>query len=149
MWKKSVIVFVIIILFILGIVGVIKITNNKKIIEDNQKSTVQDYTNQANLADNSYVTDDCIDEWKDYAKTVEEELKQASNISEDENTKYTIKNENDYVTIYKIEENGEEALFKTTTINTKYLTDEDLEILDQGIEIIGREELNRLLEDFE
>ena len=149
MWKKIIIIIIAAFLLVAGIVSALKLISIRKINNDNMDQTIKDYNNQGNLAVKGYVTDDCIYEWKDYAKTIEEDLKQASNISEDENTKYTIRNENNYVTIYKIEENGEEVLYKTTNINTKYLTDEDLEILNKGIEIIGREELNRLLEDFE
>ena len=149
MWKKIIITLVIIFLLAVGIWGTLKLINNKKTDNDNLDQTIKDYNNHGNLATKGYVTDGCIDEWKDYAKTIEEELKQAGNVYEDENTKYTIRNENNYVTIYKIDEAGKEILYKTTTINTKYLTEEDLEIINKGIEIIGREELNRLLEDFE
>ena len=148
MCKKIFITITIIILIGISAFSVLKLINTKKIDNNNQNQMIKDY-NHWNLANKGYVTDDCMNEWKDYAKAIEEELKQASNISEDKDTRYKIINENDYISIYKIEENGNEMLYKKTNINTRYLTDDDILILNQGIEIKGREELNKLLEDFE
>ena len=43
-----------------------------------------------------------------------------------------------------------EYIFKgLTDISTQYLSAEDLEKLQKGIEVIGKENLNKCLEDFE
>lgn len=146
MGKKLLIIVASIFVLVLGIWTAFKIIDNTKEIEENDISN--DVVNSTNISE-EYITDECINEWKDYAKKIEEDLKQANSNIEDENTKYIIKNKEDYITIYKVTEDEEELLYKTTNIYTKYLTEEDLELLNKGIEITGREELNSFLEDFE
>ena len=65
------------------------------------------------------------------------------------NEHYIIKENNGYVTIYFLNEKGEEILNGVTEIVTAYLPQEDQEELKEGIKIIGRENLNSRLEDYE
>lgn len=62
---------------------------------------------------------------------------------------YLLLEEEGYVDIYKLENNGEKTLFSKTNISSEYLTEVDRIQLKQGIYVYGEEELNRTLEDFE
>ncbi|MBP3502670.1 MAG: BofC C-terminal domain-containing protein [Clostridia bacterium] len=65
------------------------------------------------------------------------------------NEHYIVKDNDGYVTIYNENKDGEESFVRATDILTKYLPDEDKEILKQGIEVIGKQGLEQFLEDFE
>ena len=65
------------------------------------------------------------------------------------NEHYIIKDNNGYVAIYTIDTFGKEILKETTEIVTSYLPETDRTKLKQGIRIIGKEELNSCLEDYE
>ena len=65
------------------------------------------------------------------------------------NEHYIIRDNNGYVTIYFLNEEGEEVLNGVTEIVTTYLPQEDQKELEEGIKIIGRENLNSRLEDYE
>ena len=146
MGKKLLIIVASIFVLLLGIWTTFKLNNNLKNSADEIMSN--ELLNSINIS-KGYVVDECINEWKDYAEKMEEELKEANSNIDDKDTKYMLRNRDDYIVIYKLDEKGEEQLYKTTDIITKYLTEEDLKLLDKGIEITGREELNSLLEDFE
>ena len=62
---------------------------------------------------------------------------------------YIIKEENDKIVIYRINEEGEEEIYETTEIAVDYLTEDDKENIKNGIKVNGQEELNQLIEDFE
>ena len=62
---------------------------------------------------------------------------------------YLIKEHNGVLGIYTIDENGKLQIKEDTEIQTRYLTDVDLEKVKTGIEAIGNTELNSVLEDFE
>ena len=66
------------------------------------------------------------------------------------NEHYILKSEDDgVVSIYKIDENGEETFYETTEIYTEYLTENDKIELENGLRVFGKENLNSILEDFE
>lgn len=62
---------------------------------------------------------------------------------------YLVKDNNGKVSIYQIQENGEEVIFENTEITTEYLPETDKINMKNGIEVNGKEELNQLIEDFE
>ncbi len=62
---------------------------------------------------------------------------------------YLLKEENGYITIYKLDENENAQIFNTTEISTEYLAEEDLEQIRNGIKVYTDKELNKTLEDFE
>lgn len=62
---------------------------------------------------------------------------------------FKLKIEDDKIVIYKKEENGEEKLYQKTDISSEYLTEADLINMEAGLEIFGKEELNKIIEDFE
>ena len=62
---------------------------------------------------------------------------------------YLLVEEEGYVAIYKLQNNGDRVLIAKTNISSEYLTEADNVQLKQGIYVYGIEELNRTLEDFE
>lgn len=65
------------------------------------------------------------------------------------NEHYVLKQKDDVIAVYKINEDGTENLEEMTGISIEYLTENDkLEIRD-GIEVYGKEELNSVLENYE
>lgn len=141
MWKKVLISLALMIISVIGI-RLIYINNQEK---DNQENIV---TNETNLS-SQFVTDECINEWKDYSLTVQEEIKETSQNLSDENKTYIVKAENNYIKVYYLNNKNEEILYKVTDIALQYLEKEDVEKLKQGIKVKGLQELNQLLEDFE
>ncbi len=65
------------------------------------------------------------------------------------NEHYLLKEEDGYITIYKLDENENAEFFDTTEIPTEYLAEEDLEQIRNGIKVYTQKELNKTLEDFE
>lgn len=62
---------------------------------------------------------------------------------------YVLRESDGYISI-NCKNNIGEYIFKgLTDISVQYLPDEDLSKLEKGIEIVGRENLNKFLEDFE
>lgn len=66
------------------------------------------------------------------------------------NEHYLVKEENGTVTVYALDKYGKEKeLVCNTEIQTKYLTENDVENLKTGVTVYGKKELNRLLQDYE
>ena len=61
---------------------------------------------------------------------------------------YLLKAGNGVVVIYKYDTDGNEKEYKTTNIGIEYLTDTDKKELEDGIEVMGENELNSRLEDY-
>lgn len=61
---------------------------------------------------------------------------------------YLVKSDNGFVVVYKYNSNGEKEEYKKTNIAVEYLTETDREELSEGIEIVGKSELNSRLEDY-
>lgn len=95
------------------------------------------------------VTDSCIDEWEEYSKYVSDKIEEASNMIIEDDTKYVLRKVNGYIDVYYIADDSKEYLYKKTNIPTEYLSKEDIENLENGIEVVGSEEMNKILEDFE
>lgn len=63
---------------------------------------------------------------------------------------FLVKDVDGFVTIYAIDnEEKIRELVKVTEIETKYLTENDLEALKEGIKVYTGQKLNKLIEDFE
>ncbi len=64
---------------------------------------------------------------------------------------FTLKEENGSVVIYKILADGTRELYEKTEISTEFLPETDLIQMqsEDGIQLYGKEELNKVLEDFE
>ena len=48
-----------------------------------------------------------------------------------------------------VSQEGRESLYEKTNISSEYLTETDLINMQDGLEIYGKEELNKVIEDFE
>ena len=62
---------------------------------------------------------------------------------------YILRDYNGYIAIYRLESDGKETLQEITGIVTSYLPEIDIERLNIGIRVNGKQELNQLIEDFE
>ena len=62
---------------------------------------------------------------------------------------FVLRNKDGVVVVYRILEDGTEIEFEATEIATEYLTLTDRNNMENGIRVNGKQELNRLLEDFE
>lgn len=62
---------------------------------------------------------------------------------------YMIKENGNMLGIYTIDEDGKETFKEDTDIATRYLTEEDLIRVQEGIKAIGDDQLHSVLEDFE
>lgn len=62
---------------------------------------------------------------------------------------FKLKVENEKVIVYIINKDGTESLYEKTNISSEYLTETDLINMQDGLEIYGKEELNKIIEDFE
>ena len=145
-WYIAIIIFALI-LFITSVILVFVM--NKTIAEKNTSDSLNNQTENAIDISSTYVVDDCMNEWADYAKTIEEDIKSTNSGIVDENTHFLVKDVDGYITIYYIDDSGEEILYNETEISTEYLSVTDLDDLEIGIEVVGYEELNKLIENFE
>lgn len=62
---------------------------------------------------------------------------------------YVIKEKEGKIAIYNVNENGKETFKTDTEILTKYLPDEDVELLKKGIKASSEAQLNQILSDYE
>ena len=120
--------------------------NNEKISNENQNFV---NISSVDTEEQGEVTDSCLDEWEDYNKYLGEKVEEASNNLSSQDTHYIIKNVEGYINVFSVDENNEEILYKKTDISTDYLSEEDVDDLEIGIEVVGTEALNKMLEDFE
>ena len=144
MWKKVLISAIFIMIIIIGMRAVY--TNNQS---NKNKNDVENFVRQEEEISSEYVTDECSNEWRDYSLTVQEELKEASQNLNDENKTYIVKAEDNYIKVYYINNKNEEILYRVTDISIQYLGQNDVEELKQGIKVVGLQELNQLIENYE
>lgn len=62
---------------------------------------------------------------------------------------FLIKEKDGYVAIYKIDEQENQILDEVTGIVINYLSNQDKELLKNGIKVIGKDKLNATIEDYE
>lgn len=63
---------------------------------------------------------------------------------------FKLKIENGKIVIYIVNKDGTQSLYEKTNISSEYLTETDLiNMQEDGLEIYGKEELNKIIEDFE
>ena len=62
---------------------------------------------------------------------------------------YIVKDNEGKISIYRIDENDNETLIEDTEISTKYLPQEDLELLKKGIRANNNNKLQEILSDYE
>ncbi len=62
---------------------------------------------------------------------------------------YLVKDVDGLVNVYSVDENNNESLVYSTDIEIKYLPEEDHKKLEKGINIVGKDNLSALMEDYE
>ena len=62
---------------------------------------------------------------------------------------FKLKIEEGKVVVYIVNNDGNEIVYEKTNISSEYLTETDLINMQDGLEIYGIEELNKIIEDFE
>ena len=63
---------------------------------------------------------------------------------------FKLKIEEGKIVIYQINKEGNQSIYEKTNISSEYLTQTDLiSIENGGLDVYGKEELNKLIEDFE
>lgn len=62
---------------------------------------------------------------------------------------FKLKIEDGKIVVYLINSQGTDKLYQKTNISSEYLTETDLINMQDGLEIYGKEELNKIIEDFE
>ena len=62
---------------------------------------------------------------------------------------YVLREEDERIVVYMVDENNNERIFERTGIITKYLPEADKINIENGIFVNGKEALNCLLEDYE
>ena len=149
--NRKMILWIIIILFSIAI-GVITYRIVRKprdniSLNETTKNVVQ--ISEIDESKEDEVTDECLNEWNDYGEYISERVEEASNNLSEQDTHYILKDVYGYIEIYYLDENNNEYLYKKTDISTEYLSEEDLDDLQIGIEVVGTEALNKMLEDFE
>lgn len=87
-------------------------------------------------------------EWE-VQKFTSTEIVMYKEVNEFCNEHYLLKEKDGYIAIYQLDENNKEKFIETTDISIEYLTEEDLEKIEQGITIYTKKELNKAIEDFE
>ena len=142
MWKKILFSIVLIIIFIGGI-EFFYVSKREKMNDTN--NIVENETELSR----KYVKDECLNEWEDYSKTVQNEIMETSQSLNDENRPYILREKEGFINVYYINESGKEILYRVTDISVKFLGEDDIKELKQGIEVIGTQKLNEMLEDFE
>lgn len=150
--KKVLIWISIIILSIIGIFIIIRINdkrNNKEnLIINQERENFIELSNTNEIIDGE-VTDECLNEWQDYNQFMSKRIEEASNNLSENDTHYLLKDVLGYIEVYYLDADNKEFLYKKTNIPTVYLSQEDIEDLKIGIEVVGIEALNKMLEDFE
>ena len=146
--KKIVISIVIAFITVVIGFGIWRFNLRNNSVTENNNSTSNEIINNVDLS-MDVINDDCINEWNDYAETIQEEIKSASSELMDENTRYLVKDVNGYIYIYYLDDSNEETLYRKTEISTEYLSAQDLDDLEIGIEVKGAKELNQLIENYE
>lgn len=56
---------------------------------------------------------------------------------------YLLKEKDEYIAVYKLDEKDKPTLIETTDISTKYLAEQDLEEIKKGIKIFSKSELRQ------
>ena len=148
--NKKVLIWSIIILTIISGIIVYRLLNKKQKeygINENTQNILE--ISEISEQNEEEVTDECLDEWDDYNEYISGRVEEASNNISEKDTHSLLKDLYGYIEVYYLDENNKEYLYKKTDISTDYLSEEDKDDLQIGIEVVGIEALNKMLEDFE
>lgn len=62
---------------------------------------------------------------------------------------YIVKENNGYIGVLKLDSRGTEKFYRATDISVQYLPETDLVSIKEGVKVYGKENLNKILEDYE
>lgn len=142
-------------------IAMIEANSEKEIISPNCSFTIETHYSKCGHTKSEYLTlpESLVNKTKEelQEKYKEYEIKKFSNNEiilyqekeQDCGEHYIVKDNKGKITIYiKLEDNTIEEL-EQTEISTDYLTESDKVNIQNGIEVNGRQNLNKLIEDFE
>lgn len=131
-----------------------KISPNAKIVTEIYYDGCGHTVKSVNTVEDKYINlveDELSKEFEDWK--VEKFLKDEVVLSMTKkgicNEHYVVREKDGYVSVYTLDENEKERLEDITEISTQFLPSTDLEELQSGIFVYGKENLYSLLEDFE
>ena len=102
--------------------------------------------NMVNMSESEFCN--LYSDWK-INKFTSEEIELSKNFDGNCDEHFLVKSNNEYIEIYTIHDDNSLGLYKKTDIAVKYLTDDDIAELKEGITIYGRNNLNAYIESFE
>ena len=102
--------------------------------------------NMVNMSESEFCN--LYSDWK-INKFTSEEIELSKNFDGNCDEHFLVKSNNEYIEIYTIHDDNSLELYKKTDIAVKYLTDDDIAELKEGITIYGRNNLNAYIESFE
>ena len=70
-------------------------------------------------------------------------------IDDECNEHFLVKSNDGLINIYKIESDGNISIIEKTEIEIKYLSDNDQKDLEEGVTLVGKQQLNGYIENFE
>ena len=144
--NKVVITMIVIIVILTAIVVGMNMYQKQEVANSNNETQEQFIVAEV---ENEEIYDDCTDEMEYLENEETKTLQVNSNYKRQDEEKYILRENDNLITVYKINEDGKEEEYNTTDISTEYLTKEDQESLKNGITVLGLENMNQLLEDFE
>jgi hypothetical protein len=95
------------------------------------------------------VTDEYVEEESEILNTENEEIQAVNSEVDNYEDGYMLRDVDGVIVVYELDEDGNETLFKITDIPTEYLTETDMINMENGLIVYGKDDLNKLLEDFE
>lgn len=144
--KKSIIIGIIVLFAIVA--GIILVKNNGNKEQKINQEESKEIKNTTQLSE-QLVDDECISEWEDYRIYEESKVKESSSVYEKNQKHYLLRKEENIINVYYIDESDNEILYRKTNISTDYLEKDDVEKLENGIDVYGEENLNKVIEDYE
>ena len=145
--NKKIIISIVALIIAFVLFGLIwKFITDKNTTTDNSLYVTE---NVVNISEDEGVLDECTEEWEEYNNELQSAFEEASSTIGEDTTRYILKSEKGYIVVYYLDKNNEEFLYRKTTISVDYLSPEDIDNLEKGIEVVGIDALNKILEDFE
>ncbi len=127
--------------------------NTKLVIEEiyskcnHKKEVISQVDNEMiNLTEDEFIKKYSNFTLKDFSK---EEIKVEEKVNGICDEHYVIRLGEDFIEVFKLNNNEEEELYLVTNISKDYLADSDIQKLKKGIEVYGKGNINSKLEDYE
>lgn len=98
--------------------------------------------------DEEYFNNKYGDEW-DIVSFSENKVELYKEKNEICNKHYVLKEKDGYIAVYNLDASGNQNLKEITDVYVSYLPDEDKALLEKGINVIGDNELEKTIADFE